>query len=81
MLGIVYNSNRQTHPVGGKTTNGNGLYDIHGSVWEWVQDKYADKLPGGVDPLNVNPDEPYYVIPWWWLGLQFNIHAIGLSQL
>ncbi|MFQ5853245.1 MAG: formylglycine-generating enzyme family protein [Candidatus Binatia bacterium] len=45
------NSDGQTHPVGQLKPNNWGLYDLHGNVWEWVQDWYGDYSTGTItDP-------------------------------
>ncbi len=36
------NSNRETHPVGGKRANELGIYDMSGNIGEWCSDWYAE---------------------------------------
>lgn len=51
------NSGKKTHPVGTKSPNGLGIYDMSGNVWEWVQDWYGEKYYSE-SPRN-NPKGPY----------------------
>ena len=50
------NSDNRTHPVGRKQSNGLGLYDMSGNVWQWTGDWY-DRRYYRMSPRN-DPQGP-----------------------
>jgi len=53
------NTEDHAEPVGGKTANAYGLYDVHGNLNEWVQDGWEEHLgtEPQTDPVAAGDDE------------------------
>ena len=49
------NSKDSVQPVGQKLPNPLGLYDMHGNVWEWVEDCYDENAYKNRPELLVDP--------------------------
>jgi serine/threonine protein kinase/formylglycine-generating enzyme required for sulfatase activity len=56
---LYENSSERTHAVGELKENPFGLYDVHGNVWEWVQDAWDPTFYGQLQgQLAVDPVKP-----------------------
>ena len=64
------NSGKSTHPVGQKKPNAWGIYDMHGEVWQWCSDWYADSYTGAAskDPQGPKSGKNHVCRGGSWLG-------------
>ena len=56
------NSGSKTHPVGKKTPNANGLYDMAGNVWEYTHDGIVSNLGAGAATDPYGDDTQWYKV-------------------
>jgi formylglycine-generating enzyme required for sulfatase activity len=75
-----YNVNAEEHtwPAGRKKANPFGLHDIHGNVWEWVQDSYNPffyRFSPTVDPKNDQDSNARIIRGGGWLSIKKDMRA------
>ena len=78
------NSEGKTHPVGQKEPNAWSLYDIHGNVWEWVEDDWHgnyDKAPSDGRAWIDKPRRPFRVIRGGsWISVEHDCRSASRSS-
>lgn len=53
-------SQGELHEVGSRRSNAWNICDMHGNLFEWCRDQFRDDLPGGTDPVRIEPIEYRY---------------------
>ncbi len=71
----------RTSPVGSYAANAWGLHDMHGNVWEWCADWWAESHPGGsvTDPAGPPETAPKVIRGGGWQS--YAVHCRSASRL
>jgi formylglycine-generating enzyme required for sulfatase activity len=52
------NAEVRTHAVGSLKPNDFGLFDVHGNVWQWCQERALASRPWGGEPPREDREDP-----------------------
>jgi len=70
------NSTESTQPVGQKTPNNFGLYDMAGNIWEWCQDWYGEyPYTEQTNPVGPSQGELRVMRGGCWFSFSYNCRA------